>query len=110
MGASDSDEALAPCWEQLSDAYGNPSTGWGRHNVVQGWNPGPSGPAGCQEARVGGRRCSVGLVVATSNRQGPTVLALRAGDPRSPGTLKSISLKWLDGAGERLFACSVVND
>ena len=31
-------------------------------------------------------------------------------DGRSPGTLKSISLKWLDGAGERLFACSVVND
>src|SRR5579875_497828 len=46
VGASD--EVLAPCWEQLSDAYGNPSTGWGRRNVVQGWNPGPSGPGGCQ--------------------------------------------------------------
>src|SRR5579875_287868 len=57
VGASD--EALAPCWEQLSDAYGNPSTGWGRRNVVQGWNPGPSGPGGCQgdgpERRFSGR-------------------------------------------------------
>src|SRR5579875_2199689 len=37
MGASD--EALAPCWEQLSDAYGNPSTGWGRRNVVKAGIP-----------------------------------------------------------------------
>jgi hypothetical protein len=67
-----------PCWEQLSGVCGNPGPSWGRDSVVQGWSPRPSGPGGCQEAHVGGRRCSVGLVVATSNRQGPTVLALRA--------------------------------
>ena len=47
MGASD--EALAPCWEQLSDVYGNPGSSWGRDSVVQGWNPGPSGSGGCQQ-------------------------------------------------------------